>query len=332
MIYTVTLNPGLDRVLWTKEELKEGIPNRALDDKTLIGGKGIGVSRTLASLGVKSTVFGFAGGFSGDMLKEHLEEEKNIKVDFTKIKGDTRINVTIYKMNSEKPIQINTSGPKIDSKECDDLLCKIRSLSNPEIITIGGSLPQGMEPEIYRKIMKIAKQKKAKIILDVDGPALKMCIDSKPNIIKPNVHELSDFVGHELRGIDEIAEAARNIYDYGIDIVLVSMDAKGMLMIANGEEYLAEPPQVTVTNVLGTGDSSIAGFIYGMLNGKDLKDSLICAVAAGTAATLSDGKILCSKEDFMKVIPQIKISSLAKQRPASSSWAFSRGLTSFKRK
>jgi 6-phosphofructokinase 2 len=248
------------------------------------------------------------------MLERQLEEEKNIKVNFTKIKGDTRINVTIYKENSEKPIQINSSGPKIDPSESDDLLSKIRSLKNPGIVTIGGSLPQGVGPEIYRKIMKIAKQKKIKIVLDVDGPSLKICIDSKPNIIKPNVHELSDFMGHELSGIDEIAEAARNIYEYGIDIVLVSMDDKGMLMIANGEEYLAEPPQVKVINVLGTGDSSIAGFIYGRLNGKDLKDSLICAVAAGTAATLSDGKVLCKKEDFLKLIPQIKVISVAKHR------------------
>lgn len=308
MIYTVTLNPGLDRVLWT-EELKEGIPNRATNDKTLIGGKGIGVSRALADLGIKSTAFGFVGGFAGDMLKKLLEEDRNIKVDFTKITGETRINVTIYMDNSEKHIQINTPGPKISSRECDDLLHKIKGLSNPEIVTVGGSLPQGLGPEIYRKIVEIVKEKNAKIILDIDGPSLKTCIDSKPNIIKPNIHELSDFVGYELKSMDEIIEAARNIYEYGIDIVLVSMDAKGILMIANGKEYLAEPPKITVTNVLGTGDSSIAGFIYGMVNGKDLKESLICAVAAGTAAALNNDKVLCLKEDFMKLIPRVKISS-----------------------
>jgi 6-phosphofructokinase 2 len=306
MIYTVTLNPGLDRVLWT-EELKEGIPNRATGDKTCIGGKGIGVSRALANLGIKSTAFGFVGGFAGNWLNKLLEEERNIEVDFTKIEGETRINVTIYKKNSETPIQINASGPEINSRECDDLLHKIKRLGNPEIITVGGSLPQGLGPEIYRKIMKIAKEKNAKIILDIDGHSLKSCIDARPNIIKPNIHELSDFVGYELKSMDEIIKAARNIHECGIDIVLVSMDAKGMLMIADGEEYLAEPPRITVKNVLGAGDSSIAGFIYGMINGKYLKESLVCAVAAGTAATLSNGKILCPKKDFIKLIPQVKI-------------------------
>lgn len=306
MIYTITLNPGLDRVLWT-EELKEGIPNRATDDKTYIGGKGIGVSRALANLGIKSTAFGFVGGFAGNWLNDVLNEERNIKVDFTNISGETRINVTIYKKDSEKPIQINTSGPEINSRECDDLLHKIESLSDPEIITIGGSLPKGLGPEIYRKIVEIAREKNAKTILDIDGPSLKICIDAKPNIIKPNIHELSVFVGHELRSIDEIIKAAKNIHEYGIDIVLVSMDAKGMLMIADREEYLAEPPKIIVKNVLGAGDSSIAGFIYGMVNNKDLKESLVCAVAAGTAATLSNGKILCPEKDFMKLIPQVKI-------------------------
>jgi len=309
MIYTVTLNPGLDRVLWT-EELKEGIPNRAIDDKTCIGGKGIGVSRALANLGIKSTALGFVGGFAGHMLNKLLEEELNIKVNFTEIEEETRINVTVYINNSEKHIQINTSGPKISSRECDDLIHKIKDLDNPEVITVGGSLPQGLGPEIYRKIVHIAKEKNAKIILDIDGPSLKACIDARPNIIKPNIYELSDFVGYELKSMDEIIRAARNIYEYGIEIVLVSMDAKGMLMIANGEVCLAEPPRIIVKNVLGAGDSSIAGFIYGMANGKDLKESLIYAVAAGTAATLSDGKILCPKEDFMKLLPLVKISSI----------------------
>lgn len=309
MIYTVTLNPGLDRVLWTKE-LNEGIPNRATDDKILIGGKGIGVSRALANLGIKSTAFGFVGGFAGDMLNKHLEEEMNIQVYFTKIRGETRINVTIYIHSSEKYIQINTSGPKISSRECDDLLHKVKCISNPEFITVGGSLPQGLEPEIYRKIMKIAKEKDAKVILDIDGHSLKTCIDAKPNIIKPNINELSDFMGYKLKSMDKAIKAARSIHEYGIDIVLVSMGAKGMLMIANGEEYLAEPPKIMVKNVLGAGDSSIAGFIYGMVNGGDMKEALIYAVAAGTAATLSNGEILCPIEDFRKLIPQVKISSI----------------------
>ncbi|HDZ87009.1 MAG TPA: 1-phosphofructokinase, partial [Nitrospirae bacterium] len=77
--------------------------------------------------------------------------------------------------------------------------------------------------------------------------------------------------------------------------------------IAEKEQYLASPPEVKVENTIGAGDSAVAGFVYGLSNGKTLKEALTYAVAAGTATTLKPGTALCRKEDFLKLVPQINI-------------------------
>jgi 6-phosphofructokinase 2 len=68
---------------------------------------------------------------------------------------------------------------------------------------------------------------------------------------------------------------------------------------------------VKVESTIGAGDSAVAGFISGMVRGKDLKESLIYAAAAGTATTLSQGTALCQRADFLKLVTQVKLEILA---------------------
>ncbi|MGB9902829.1 PfkB family carbohydrate kinase, partial [Methanothrix sp.] len=104
--------------------------------------------------------------------------------------------------------------------------------------------------------------------------------------------------------------AAREINRKGVEVVLVSMGPRGIVLVSAHEEYHAIPPQVRVENTVGAGDSSVAGFIYGMVNGKSLDECLIYAVAAGTATTLRKGTALASREDFEQLIPQVTLRTL----------------------
>ena len=122
-----------------------------------------------------------------------------------------------------------------------------------------------------------------------------------------SLHELSRLSGHEMTGLNEIIETAQRIRESGVDIILVSMGARGILLVSEKDQCLASPPEVDVVNTIGAGDSAVAGFVYGMATGKSLQESLICAVAAGTATTLRPGPALCTKDDFHKLVPQVKL-------------------------
>lgn len=196
---------------------------------------------------------------------------------------------------------------------------RILSIQDPEIwnkrrendfVIVSGSLPPGIHPEVYRKIIEMVKGKGAKVILDTDVDALKVGIQDFPDIIKPNIHELNRLVGRELKERDDIIHAARRIQKQGIEIVLVSMGASGILMVGEKEQYLAFPPEVEVKNTIGAGDSAVAGFVYGLAKSESLKEALTNAVAAGTATTLRPGTALCQKDDFLKLISRIKVQTV----------------------
>jgi len=308
MIYTITLNPALDRTLWI-QKVRDDVSNRILEEKSFAGGKSVDVSKVLKNLGVDNIALGFVGGFAGRELEGRLLNE-GIETDFVRVSGETRTNIIIHETGTGKQLAFNASGPEIKPDELMQFIEQLERLPCGEVVAIGGSIPLGVSPEIYRKIINLVKKCQAKVVLDVDGEALRQGIKALPNVIKPNIHELSELAGRELNGLDDIVSAARSINQQGVEIVLVSMGAKGILLVSDGQQYLAVPPNVNVESTVGAGDSSVAGFIFGLVQGKDLKQCLIYAVAAGTATTLRQGTALCQKDDFERIVPLVLLTDL----------------------
>jgi 6-phosphofructokinase 2 len=308
MIYTITLNPALDRTLWI-QKVRDDVSNRILEEKSFAGGKSVDVSKVLKNLGVDNIALGFVGGFAGRELEGRLLNE-GIETDFVRVSGETRTNIIIHETDTGKQLAFNARGPEIKPDELMQFIEQLERLPCGEVVAIGGSIPLGVSPEIYRKIINLVKKCQVKVVLDVDGEALRQGIKALPNVIKPNIHELSELVGRELKGLDDVVSAARSINQQGVEIVLVSMGAKGILLVTNGQQYLAVPPNVNVESTIGAGDSSVAGFIFGLVQGRDLKQCLIYAVAAGTATTLRQGTALCQKDDFERIVPLVLLTDL----------------------
>lgn len=303
MIYTVTLNPALDRTISIKN-INPDDCNRIEAEQLYAGGKGIDVSKVLTKFGVKNKALGFVGGFSGEELEGLLINE-GIACDFVRIAGRTRTNIIVNDVGANTQTLFNAKGPSISAYELMQIIHKIENLADPRYVIISGSLPLGVNPEIYRKIIEIVKGKNAKVVLDTDGEALVVGMQELPNIIKPNIHELSRLAGRPLENMDSVVEAALALHQRGIENVLVSMGGRGILMVGASGRYLVEPPEVEVKNKIGAGDSAVAGFVYGLSTGKDLVQALTYAVAAGTATILQAGTALCNLEDFRALQVQL---------------------------
>jgi 6-phosphofructokinase 2 len=311
MIYTITLNPALDRTLWI-QNVRDDISNRILEEKSFAGGKSVDVSKVLKNLGVDNIALGFVGGFAGRELEGRLLNE-GIQTDFVRVSGETRTNIIIHEKGTGKQLAFNARGPEIRPSELMEFVELLERLPCSDLVTIGGSLPLGVTPEIYRKIITIVKRCQSTVVLDVDGESLRAGILARPDVIKPNIHELSELVGRELKGLDEIRAAAREINRQGVKIVLVSMGGRGILLVSDGQEYLAVPPNVDVQSTIGAGDSAVAGFVSGLVAGRDLLECLAYAAAAGTATTLRQGTALAQKDDFDRLVPQVKLTVLSER-------------------
>ena len=185
MIYTITLNPALDRTIRINATSLDDC-NRIEDEQMYAGGKGIDVSKVLTSFGVKNKAIGFVGGFAGEELEGMLINE-GIACDFVRIAGKTRTNIIINDMASGSQTLYNAKGPVISAYELMQLIHKVEDFEQPEFVILSGSLPVGVNPEIYRKIIEISKSKGAKVILDTDGEALRIGLQGCPTIIKPNM-------------------------------------------------------------------------------------------------------------------------------------------------
>lgn len=213
MIYTITLNPALDRTLWI-QRMSDDTSNRIIEEKSFAGGKSVDVSKVLKNLGEDNVALGFVGGFAGRELEGRLLNE-GIETDFVRVSGETRTNIVIHEKDTGKQYVLNARGPEIRPDELMQFIEQLERLPCSELVTIGGSLPRGISPEIYRKIINLVKRCQVRVVLDVDGEALRQGIRARPDIIKPNIHELSELVGRELVDMDEIIAASREINQKG---------------------------------------------------------------------------------------------------------------------
>ena len=308
MIYTITLNPALDRTISINATSLDDC-NRIENEQMYAGGKGIDVSKVLTGFGVKNKAIGFVGGFAGEELEGMLINE-GIACDFVRIAGKTRTNIIINDMASGNQTLYNAKGPVISAYELMQLIHKVEDFEQPDFVILCGSLPRGVNPEIYRKIIEISKSKGAKVILDTDGEALRIGLQECPTIIKPNIHELNRISNKQLNTIESIVLVAKEMRVCGLEIILVSIGAGGMIMICEEGQYLAKPPEVDVKNTIGAGDSAVAGFIYGLTTKGDIKEALKYSVASGTATILQTGTAVCKQEDFHALLNQITLEEI----------------------
>lgn len=99
MIYTITLNPALDRTLWI-DRIRDDVSNRILEERSFAGGKSIDVSKVLKNFGLDNIALGFVGGFAGRELEGRLLNE-GIQTDFIRVAGETRTNIIIHEKDAE---------------------------------------------------------------------------------------------------------------------------------------------------------------------------------------------------------------------------------------
>ncbi len=300
MIYTVTLNPAIDYVMKPKE-FCQGKINRSVAESVHFGGKGINVSTVLGELSVPSVATGFIGGFTGQALINGIKTEY-IKTDFVNIEGLTRINV---KLRHGTETDINSAGPQVSESEIAQLILKLGSAQDGDIIVLSGSLPKGVGKTVYADIMESLKHKNIKFVVDAEGELLTETLKFNPFLIKPNTDELGAVFGVEIQSVEECFLYAEKLQDLGAENVLVSMGKDGAVLIdSDGNKYAKKSAVGKAVNTVGAGDSMLAGFVAGYLQKGDFDYALTLGTAAGSATAFSEG--LADRRSILKVLDTLK--------------------------
>ncbi len=305
MIYTLTLNPAVDRE-YTVSSLEFDSVTRATGSRRDIGGKGFNVSRLLIGMAARSTAVGFLGGNNGRLLEAGLKS-LGVDADFVWVEGETRINTSIVTESHDHYIKVNEKGPFVGESKQKELLDKITSLAKPgDWWILAGSLPPGIGDGFYAQVVNCIHAHGARAILDTSGESLLHGCAASPYLVKPNLEEAGTITGLSLKTPQETALAAKLICKLGAQNVVISMGKAGALLHDRECTWLAHGPKIRERNPIGAGDSLVGGLVWALMQGLDLRDALGWGVASGAATASLDGTEVGSRLLIEELYSQVR--------------------------
>jgi 1-phosphofructokinase len=288
MIVTVTPNPSLD---WTLKipTLLRGAVHRITGQHREASGKGVNVTRALTNNDVTSLAVLVVGGPEGTELELLLQAEKVAYV-MVRIADAVRVNISLTEPDGTAT-KINAIGPMLGESEADELLTAAAAAAEGADWVLGsGSLPGGVDVDFYARLGTAVHAGAARFALDSSGAALVSGLAAGPDVIKPNLEELSEAVGRALVTLGDAVGAARGLLTLGAQSVVVSLGREGALLVDSLGVLHASASVTSPKSTVGAGDALLAGYFAGSLShGGDRAGALREAVAWGSAAVRVEG-------------------------------------------
>lgn len=291
-IVTITLNPAIDQTVFL-DRLQVGAVNRSDCFHRQAGGKGINVSSMLGDFGIATTATGFLGKDNPRLFKE-LFTSKGIRDEFVWIAGETRTGIKIVDDSSHQTTDINFPGLTPSFPELKQFENTLRKLVRPgRWFVIAGSLPAGISLDFFEEILALIKRGGGHLAADTSGEALMIAIESGADLIKPNHHELAEYLGAELPDFAARVAAASALQQAKVPHVILSLGSEGALFITPEKALMAAAPPVNVVSTVGAGDSLLAGYLAGLVTGRS-------AIERAKLATVF---AWCALEDVRRQLP-----------------------------
>jgi 1-phosphofructokinase len=293
MIVTLTLNPSVDRTVEV-ETLARGEVVRALRVRVDPGGKGINVSRALATHHLPTRAVVTVGGAEGEHLVTLLRDT-GIEIVPVPIQGAIRSNITVAEPDGTTT-KFNEPGARLSTEELAAVITAVRSaVESADWLVASGSLPTGTPADFYADLVRMLEGSGTRVAVDTSGPALEAVLAAGPTLVKPNRDELAEVTGRRLRTIAEVVEGASTLRDLGAGAVLASLGSEGAVLVDDAGAIHGRTPAVPPLSSVGAGDAMLAGFLAGGGRGAD---ALVEALAWGAAAVLQPGSGMPSPSDI----------------------------------
>lgn len=309
MIYTVTLNPAMDKTAQAPG-FKIDAVTRITELRSDPGGKGINVSKVVAKLGGTSKALAILAGNTGEAIKAMLADQ-GIEVVPFEVEGETRTNLKVIDPEAGTHTDINEPGPHVSAEFLDGMLDSLCGMvSAGDIVVFSGSAPAGCSDDVYRVWTERCRAAGAKVFLDADGAKLVAGLEAKPYLTKPNEVELGAILGRELDDDAKVAEAARQLVADGIERVVVSMGGAGAVFADAERVVRGISPKVPVGSTVGAGDSVVAALAFAEERGMSLEDTVRLAMATGAANVMESGTQAAERSVVDSLVDKVEIREL----------------------
>jgi 1-phosphofructokinase family hexose kinase len=310
MIITVTLNAAIDKSL-AVPNFKLGRRHRTVDQRTMAGGKGVNIARTLKALGQPVIATGFAGGATGTHIVEQLTEE-SILNDFVRIREESRTNTSVLDPTTGEQTEINERGPAVTEHEVELFRDKLIYLARgAAIVVFAGSLPRGVAPDLYASLIRELERLELTTVIDTDGEPLRQAVRAEPDVVSPNVLEAEELVGHEFSSEEDRSLAVREIAALGPHEAIMTLpDGCFAQVLVDGQARLKrariEPREPIAKR--GSGDAFLAGYLAARYEGRPVDHCLRFGVACGAESTARLGAGLIDPREARRLMGDVELS------------------------
>ena len=310
MIITVTLNAAMDKSL-VVPNFRLGRRHRTVEQRTMAGGKGVNIARTLKALGQPVIATGFAGGPTGTRIVEQLTEEAILN-DFVRIREESRTNTSVLDPTTGEQTEINERGPSVSPREVELFRDKLLYLARgAAIVVFAGSLPRGVEPDMYAALVRDLERLDVITVVDTDGEPLRQAVRAEPDVVSPNVLEAEELVGHEFAGEEERSLAVAEIVALGPrEAIMTLPDGCFAQVLIDGNRRLKrariEPREPIAKR--GSGDAFLAGYLAARYEGRAPDQCLRFAVACGAESTTRLGAGLIDPREARRLMADVELS------------------------
>lgn len=301
MIVTVTMNPAIDKTV-DIERLEHGGLNRIQNVEMDAGGKGINVSKTIKAIGGESIATGFLGGRSGKIIQEVLNDQ-GITSDFVWLEADTRTNTKVVEKSGEVT-ELNEPGPAATDEQVETLIQKLEAYAGENtLFVLAGSIPAGMDKNIYAVIMERVHAKGAKVLLDADGELFVHGLEAGPDILKPNRVELEQYYRLDYRASEEeLTAMGKRLLGEGTEMVAISLGQMGALFVSRDGIIRCPGLKVKAHSTVGAGDAMVASLAYSWDRKLSLEDTVTLGMAVSAGAVTTIG----TKPPSVEVVEELK--------------------------
>ena len=313
-VVTLTMNPTID----VSCEVDQVVAERKLrcsDPVREPGGGGLNVSRAIANLGGSSTAVYTAGGATGSLLRQMLDADGRFAHAPVEVAGWTREGLTFTETTTGRQYRFGMPGPALSEREwAQALAAAVEAVHAGDYLVVSGSLPPGVPAGFEAETITGARARGARTVVDTSGAALREAASAGAFMVKPNLRELAQAVGADY--LDDAAQedAARALVDLGCEVVVTSLGSRGVLLARrDGPVERIPAPAVPVRSKVGAGDSTVAGVVLGLSQGRSIAEAVRLGVAAGAAAVMTPGTALCTREDTERLF-----AALAGQAPGQA--------------
>jgi 1-phosphofructokinase len=313
MIHCVNLNATQDH-LFVLPSVRWGAVNRAVATLSYPGGKGNNTARTVAKLKGKARLHAFSGA-KERAASARFYREQGVDPRLTPVPGTNRPCLVVLDGARNQETVINSpSQLKISPASVAKLLAGLlRAVKPGDIVTLSGSLPEGLKPDTYRMMIRAIQAQGGVALLDSYGPGLLHGVEAAPLLVKPNAEELASTFGVPVRTRDQVLQASRQLLRKGVRCVVVTLGERGALAVTPRETLLASPlptPRGLLSPV-GCGDAFFGGLALGLERSLALPECLKLATAAAWANLGSPGAIFFDAKLVKAQMPLVKVSHLA---------------------